>query len=267
MSSPTPAPASTSSGSSQAATVTKHKDATSSSGNSNDAPNPPIRVLANPQAATASQIHPAVLLGLFALRFRALVADPVSAMSGSLPVVAAIQIAYAVMCLPPAGSSAAARQSRKLRSGEKKKVSAASSEGAEPNVAVTVVVALVISTAAAFALHALLILFGAPFLALVPHTLLCASHISLLGFFPLLYTSGVSGPAWLEILSARAGLDEVFGGLVGVTAGAWLGAVPIPLDWDREWQKWPVTILAGVYVGYALGKLVGGTVAFGKRFG
>lgn len=124
-----------------------------------------------------------------------------------------------------------------------------------------------LSTLATFALHLLLILFGAPLLHFVPQTLLCAAHVSALGFFPLLYTRGVSGQRWLEILSARAPLDEVFGGLVGVTAGAWLGAVPIPLDWDREWQKWPVTILAGVYMGYALGKLVGGTVGFGKRFG
>lgn len=124
-----------------------------------------------------------------------------------------------------------------------------------------------LSALATFALHLLLILFGAPLLQFVPQTLLCAAHVSALGFFPLLYTRGVSGQRWLEILSARAPLDEVFGGLAGVTAGAWLGAVPIPLDWDREWQKWPVTILAGVYMGYALGKLVGGTVGFGKRFG
>ncbi|KAJ1326565.1 GPI ethanolamine phosphate transferase 2/3 subunit F [Microdochium nivale] len=221
----------------------------------------PIRVLPNPQAAAASQAHPALLLALLALRFRALVADPVPALSSALPAVAAVQVGYAVLCLPAAGSSPA-RYSRKLRPGEKRK-----SDGAEPNVAVTIVVALVISAAAALALHALLVLFGAPLFAYVPHTLLCSAHLSLLAFFPLLYTRGVSGESWLEILGARAPLDEVFGGLAGAAAGAWLGAVPIPLDWDREWQKWPVTIVAGIYAGYALGKLVGGTVAFGKRLG
>lgn len=34
---------------------------------------------------------------------------------------------------------------------------------------------------------------------------------------------------------------------------------------DREWQKWPVTIITGAYVGYALGKLLGGTVWKGKK--
>jgi len=25
-------------------------------------------------------------------------------------------------------------------------------------------------------------------------------------------------------------------GAIGTLVGAWLGAAPIPLDWDREWQ-------------------------------
>jgi len=34
---------------------------------------------------------------------------------------------------------------------------------------------------------------------------------------------------------------------------------------DREWQKWPVTIVTGAYVGYAVGKLLGGTLLKGKK--
>ena len=34
---------------------------------------------------------------------------------------------------------------------------------------------------------------------------------------------------------------------------------------DREWQKWPVTIVTGAYIGFAIGKLVGGTIAKGKK--
>ena len=29
-------------------------------------------------------------------------------------------------------------------------------------------------------------------------------------------------------------------------------------DWDREWQRWPITIVVGAYVGYAVGKTAGG---------
>ncbi|KAF8246498.1 PIG-F-domain-containing protein [Wilcoxina mikolae CBS 423.85] len=52
-------------------------------------------------------------------------------------------------------------------------------------------------------------------------------------------------------------VDEAFLGAVGACVGAWAGAVPIPLDWDREWQRWPVTILTGAYAGYVVGKTVG----------
>ena len=31
-------------------------------------------------------------------------------------------------------------------------------------------------------------------------------------------------------------LEWTYWGAIGTFIGAWLGAVPIPLDWDREWQ-------------------------------
>ena len=41
----------------------------------------------------------------------------------------------------------------------------------------------------------------------------------------------------------------------------------VQLTWsrDREWQKWPVTIVTGAYIGYAIGKLLGGTLLKGKK--
>lgn len=44
-----------------------------------------------------------------------------------------------------------------------------------------------------------------------------------------------------------------------------MGAIPIPLDWDREWQKWPVTIVVGMYGVAVLGKVVGGWVFKGGK--
>ena len=115
-------------------------------------------------------------------------------------------------------------------------------------------------------LHAIMILFGAPFLTHVPHTFLCAAHLTILSLFPLFYVHGVDSAAWLAVAGFRAPFDETFGALVGAVIGAWLGAVPIPLDWDREWQQWPVTILCGIYGGWALGKTLGGTLLWGKKF-
>jgi phosphatidylinositol glycan class F len=123
----------------------------------------------------------------------------------------------------------------------------------------------VLSLLVAPGLHALLVLFGAPLLALAPHTALLAAHASLLAVFPLLYSRGVDGRQWRAVAAFAAPMDEVFGGLVGAAAGAWLGAIPIPLDWDRDWQRWPVTVLVGMSVGYVVGKAVGGTLGFGRR--
>jgi hypothetical protein len=39
--------------------------------------------------------------------------------------------------------------------------------------------------------------------------------------------------------------------------------VPIALDWDREWQAWPCTILVGVVGGWAVGRVVSGELGWG----
>ncbi|KAK7908189.1 glycosylphosphatidylinositol anchor biosynthesis protein [Apiospora marii] len=220
--------------------------------------------LPSPLAQAIRHVHPVLLLSLFYLRFGALVRDPVPTLLHSLLAVAALQIAYAVICLPAAGSSAAVQPAKKLRPGEKRKPVA---DAHAPNITSTVVVALGLSMFATFGLQIFFVLFGAPLLTHIPQTTLCSLHLSLLGLFPLFYTHGISTSDWLEILGARAPFDEAFGGLVGGCVGAWAGAVPIPLDWDREWQKWPITILCGVYGGYVVGKFIGGTLAYGKKFG
>ncbi|CAO3677143.1 unnamed protein product [Umbelopsis vinacea] len=40
---------------------------------------------------------------------------------------------------------------------------------------------------------------------------------------------------------------------VSVLIGAWLGAVVIPLDWERPWQQWPVSCVLGSLLGQAVG--------------
>ena len=47
--------------------------------------------------------------------------------------------------------------------------------------------------------------------------------------------------------------------------GSWLGAIPIPLDWDRDWQAWPITIVTGSYLGWLAFRLAGAYLLHGKR--
>ncbi|KAK4790236.1 hypothetical protein SAY86_017540 [Trapa natans] len=39
----------------------------------------------------------------------------------------------------------------------------------------------------------------------------------------------------------------------GAIVGAWFGAWPMPLDWERPWQDWPICVSYGAVLGYLLG--------------
>lgn len=86
---------------------------------------PPIRILSNPTAQAYSHLHPVLTGSIFALRFNALVSDPVTTLSTLLPVFAVLQIIYVIICLPAAGaalgSSNKARSSGKIGPGSKRK--------------------------------------------------------------------------------------------------------------------------------------------------
>ncbi|XP_011073295.2 phosphatidylinositol-glycan biosynthesis class F protein [Sesamum indicum] len=42
----------------------------------------------------------------------------------------------------------------------------------------------------------------------------------------------------------------------GAVIGAWFGAWPMPLDWERPWQEWPICVTYGAIFGYLLGLVV-----------
>ncbi|XP_031504828.1 uncharacterized protein LOC116267297 [Nymphaea colorata] len=41
----------------------------------------------------------------------------------------------------------------------------------------------------------------------------------------------------------------------GAILGAWFGAWPMPLDWERPWQEWPICVTYGAITGYLLGSV------------
>lgn len=82
----------------------------------------PIHAHAAPASQAARHAVPALLAALFLAAFPRLVADPVPTMWTALPVVTALQLVYAFVCLPMAGSTAPATgKTKKPRPGEKKK--------------------------------------------------------------------------------------------------------------------------------------------------
>ncbi|KAF2026851.1 glycosylphosphatidylinositol anchor biosynthesis protein 11 [Setomelanomma holmii] len=223
----------------------------------------PIEPLKTDIARIYTYLHTLVILALYAYTFPSIVADPVPALLGILAPLAALQVAFVAVCLPPTGETPKVKKSKP---GEKKRhVPGRVESGVNGTIVPAFLSLLLTALAATPLLTATLVLFGAPVTTHHLHTLLCGAHIALLSTLPLVYVHGVNGETWRQIVALLLPVDEVYGGLIGTVLGAWLGAIPIPLDWDREWQKWPVTIVTGAYIGYAVGKLLGGTVLKGKK--
>jgi phosphatidylinositol glycan class F len=97
------------------------------------------------------------------------------------------------------------------------------------------------------------VLMGAPILTDIIRTFLFSIYIVLIGFTPI-------------IINLKGNLREIYNFIFdndfyprekffmknliwGTIIGAWLGAIPIPLDWDRWWQRWPITCLVSSTIG------------------
>ncbi|KAI0301455.1 GPI biosynthesis protein family Pig-F-domain-containing protein [Russula brevipes] len=130
---------------------------------------------------------------------------------------------------------------------------------------------------ATLALHAVIVLFGAPFIEYVPHTALLALLIALYAIFPPAYVLGpprlglpllsasagdavVQNDVWVRIFAERDARKPLERALLyptyGAFLGAWIGVIPIGLDWDRPWQAYPLTPAAGASLGYIIGALL-----------
>ncbi|KAL1848254.1 Glycosylphosphatidylinositol (GPI) anchor assembly protein [Paecilomyces lecythidis] len=254
---------------------------------------PPVDILSTPAAQTYAHVHPALLLALYALRFPSMMADPVSEMTTQVPLLAVAQVAYVVTCLPAKGtvgaSTGTAAGEGGVEGAERRTVSGTHGpagtgvvkagkvgyrrkhHGHKGDGIASRLTSALLSLTLTFLLGTpilaiILVLFGAPLTTHSLHTILCAMHMSLLSSTALIYVYGVDGAVWREVYAFARPADAVWGGALGTGVGAWLGAIPIPLDWDRPWQAYPITILTGAYLGFAIGSLVSRTpLLYGKR--
>lgn len=44
--------------------------------------------------------------------------------------------------------------------------------------------------------------------------------------------------------------------VIGTILGAWIGVIPLALDWDRPWQTYPLPVAAASLAGFIVGGLV-----------
>ncbi|KAJ9603098.1 Glycosylphosphatidylinositol (GPI) anchor assembly protein [Cladophialophora chaetospira] len=254
----------------------------------------PIPLLSSPLTQRYSIAHTLVVPLYYYIRGTYLIADPFITLLRDLAVVAVLQCAFCAVCLPQAGawvsgtsggpilegtSSMAGRAKGKgavsgTGSLRRKNIPGAggSSKGAgEGNwrgrIMPTLFSLILTLTLPPLPLTLLALVLGAPLYptSSLPLTLLLSLHVSLLAFLPLFYTHGVSATAWRDISAAWLPFDGAgaWGGSVGTFVGGWIGAIPIALDWDRDWQAWPCTVVWGVVAGWMVGRLLTGVLGWG----
>ena len=101
----------------------------------------------------------------------------------------------------------------------------------------------------------IVVCLGAPFLSEHFKTASFVTCLCLNSVWPIILIEGPDLNTLLSVIQAKE-LDPL-GKILYLNAwagmiGAWVGAIPIPLDWDRPWQVWPLTCVLGSFAFTAL---------------
>ncbi|CAN6321621.1 unnamed protein product [Urochloa humidicola] len=87
--------------------------------------------------------------------------------------------------------------------------------------------------------------------------------MSLFTFVPAACVFGASKIDWQNVLSHSIYFTptDVENYMIsapchGAVLGAWIGAWPMPLDWERPWQEWPICVTYGAVAGHLVGMAV-----------
>ncbi|KAF3450997.1 hypothetical protein FNV43_RR07086 [Rhamnella rubrinervis] len=99
------------------------------------------------------------------------------------------------------------------------------------------------------------IAFGAPIgIKYLPRTINWSLMMSLFTVVPTAAVFGSSWTDWQRIFAYTKPV-EIVDYMISLPAhgaiiGAWFGAWPMPLDWERPWQEWPICVSYGAIAGY-----------------
>ncbi|KAG7591855.1 GPI biosynthesis protein Pig-F [Arabidopsis thaliana x Arabidopsis arenosa] len=85
----------------------------------------------------------------------------------------------------------------------------------------------------------------------------------LMSVFTVVPASAVFGASWTDWHRVFASLKPtgnveymILIPAYGAIIGGWFGAWPMPLDWERPWQEWPICVCYGAIGGYIVGQMV-----------
>ncbi|CAN6980325.1 unnamed protein product [Brassica rapa subsp. trilocularis] len=78
-----------------------------------------------------------------------------------------------------------------------------------------------------------------------------------------IYTTAVLGASWTDWHRVFASMKPsgnveymIIIPAYGAIIGGWFGAWPMPLDWERPWQEWPICVCYGAIGGYIVGQIL-----------
>lgn len=102
--------------------------------------------------------------------------------------------------------------------------------------------------------YIVIILFGAPVFTHHEETTMLTVTLTTLTFVPASLHLGVD--VALDLMTGAPSqkgnvlADAMKTNIQATLLGTWLGAIVIPLDWDRPWQAWPIPCVTGALLGY-----------------
>lgn len=111
------------------------------------------------------------------------------------------------------------------------------------------------------------ILLGAPVLQDYEQTCVLSIILTLLTVSPLVFLLGAGGTlqVWFcEKVENIVKAEEVYISLykyhaIGAVVGAWVGSVVVPLDWDKDWQEYPIPNVIGALCGSGVATIISTT--------
>lgn len=123
---------------------------------------------------------------------------------------------------------------------------------------VDVLRAVLVLIAATGAVFLTTVLFGAKALSHHRETFVFSCLFTVLTVFPVCLHKGIQ--CVVQFLNGTQP-EDVFTSVLAkniqwTATGAWLGAVVIPLDWNREWQAWPIPCSFGALIGFSVAQII-----------
>ncbi|KAI8100182.1 GPI biosynthesis protein Pig-F [Halteromyces radiatus] len=111
-------------------------------------------------------------------------------------------------------------------------------------------------------LHGVIVLFGASLFDKFYSTALFASFLAIVTVMSAFQClAPTTGSIWMKVYLQHSPTTTIeiysYTQVICALLGAWIGAIVLPLDWEREWQEWPISCVVSTFLGHFVGVVTG----------